>query len=129
MKEVVNGKLNERDLDELRKANLVLGSTENLNMYNEAPYFSIEKFYCEGKICGFAVIFLGHNGLESTDASLEELVYWLDDSNALYEFLRTVTDRKDFPIETESIYFDSKKFADLTPLLEDTGFSSKRIRG
>jgi len=128
MKEVVTEKLNEKDLTELSRVELILGSTEKLGLYNEAPYFSIKKFYNEGIFCGFAVIFLGYNGLTSSDASLEEIVYWIESSDLLCEFLRTINDHKDFPINIERICFDTEKFADIAGILENSGFEAIRNR-
>ena len=92
-----------------------IGNLSGLELYNEANYFIIKKFYINESLVGYGVVFLGPNGLLVNDILIEEIVYW-GDSNYLYNlifvFAKELTNSKDMPFKVNEIYFAKENFTE-----------------
>ena len=97
----------------LKKRNIIMGDTWNLNHYNEASYFRIKQFLEDGNLVGYGVIFLGYNGIESNDVSIADIAYF-GDTSQLFKFLnmfsKELIESKDLPFKVNNVYFDSEAY-------------------
>ena len=122
---IINEKFNFGELNAIYQINPFMGDIEGLSFYNNTPYFNIQKFYKEGRLCGYAVVFLGYNELTSPEASLEDVAYWAGTPEDLEEFLNKVRKARNYSIEVESICYEPDKFAHLRWLgLDKLGFKA-----
>lgn len=104
----------------LNNLNVDLGT---LKMYNKANYFVIKKVYNKDILSGYAVVFLGHNGLESNDASIEEIEAFTEES--LQILINSIKSKDGFPIFIEDIYYDPTKYSEeLNEELNKNGFNA-----
>lgn len=122
---IITEKFGKKTIKELMDKETIIGNFNLLDEYNRAPYFSIKQFIIDGNISGYAVIFWGHNSIESTDASLEDIVYCSENYAALESFLSHIASHPSYPIPIKDIYYDPEKFAEISHLLDKAGF--KRI--
>lgn len=96
---------------------------EDLNMFNESNMFTIKKLYVDNTFTGFAVFFLGYNGLESLDVSLEALYFFYPNNSLLNTFIKGIMNSESFPIPVENFYYEGNMFDEMTKgMLETNGF-------
>lgn len=118
-----------QELEMIYNSNPIMGDIDSLNEYSSAPYFNIKKFYKDETLVGYAIIFLGYNGIESNDASIEDIAYFNNDINDLKEFLKLVKNAQDYTFFINNFYFISNNIdSRICPILEELGFmeSSRR---
>lgn len=72
---IINGKFRPEELSKIYGIEPFMGNVKDLNIYNDTYGFNIQQFYNNGVLVGYAVVFLGYNGLVSSDASLEDVAY------------------------------------------------------
>lgn len=112
-----------QELEMIYNINPIMGDIDSLNEYSSAPYFNIKKFYQEDNLVGYAVIFLGYNGIESNDASIEDIAYFGNNIKDLAYFLQLVKNAKDYTFSINNFYFISSNLdARVSPILEELGF-------
>lgn len=126
---IVNSKFNPEELNRIYRIEPFIDNFKNLRVFNDTPYFNIQKFYNNGELVGYAVIFLGYNSIMSTDASLEDIVYWKGTALELEEFLNLVYKARDYVFPIENIYYDSDKInPEYTEILNRIGYKTGRSR-
>lgn len=107
---IINGKFRPEELSKIYGIEPFMGNVKDLNIYNDTYGFNIQQFYNNGVLVGYAVVFLGYNGLVSSDASLEDVAYWEGTPEQLDTFLRMVRSAKDYSLPIENFYFDPENF-------------------
>lgn len=101
---------------------------EDLNVFNESNFFTIKKIYVNEELKGYAVLFLGYNGLESTDVSLEKLSFYFPDLSLLSIFIKEVMNKESLPIPVDNFYYRRETMdVDICELLEANGFKPAGI--
>ncbi len=124
---IKTGKLEQEELKEAYNSKPQVGDNYYLNVYNEANYFVIKKFYQNDKLVGYGVIFLGHNGIENQDVAIEDIVYW-GDNEYLFPFIRRfdeeIKNSMGIPFPVNNIYYDPDKFIiEIDMTFDRAGFS------
>lgn len=110
------------DLIEIIKHNITI-DLGALKIYNEANYFIIKKVYKEGLLSGYAVAFLGHNGLDSNAASIEAMEAY--DELSLQTLIDSIKSKDGFPKFIEEFYYEPERFdEDLNMQLSANGFNA-----
>ena len=124
---VVTSKFNKEELEHILNSNPKMGNLEDLSMYNEANYFQIKQMIKENKLIGYAVIFLGYNGLESNDISIEDIAYWGKDIEYVENMSILLEEIKNshYPFPVDNIYYDDEKYYGLGLTFERLGYITK----
>lgn len=110
--DIINAKFRPDELSKIYRIEPFMGNIKDLSIYNDTYGFDIVQFYNKGLV-GYAVIFLGYNGLTSSDASLEDIVYWQGTPEELETFLRMVRSAQDYSLPIEDIYYDPENFDEM----------------
>lgn len=118
-----------QELEMIYNLNPIIGDIDSLNEYSSAPYFNIKKFYNDETLVGYAIIFLGYNGIESNDVSIEDIAYFGDNIHDLKEFLYLVKNSKDYKFPINNFYFIASNLdSRICPILEELGFTESSRR-
>jgi len=123
--EIKTEKFSESAMKAIKAVKPIIGDFDSLEEFNTMPYFTIKQFIDRGGLCGYAVFFLGYNGLESTDASLEDIAYWDENPITLERFMQRIISLPDFPIPIENFYYDPEHFGSLSNMLDSLGLKRK----
>lgn len=128
--DIINGRFGPEELSKIYKITPFIGEVKDLGIYNDTYGFNIKQFYNNGVLVGYAVVFLGYNGLVSSDASLEDVAYWQGTPEELEEFLSKVIKAQDYSFPVTNFYYDPEKFSETTcAILNRVGFKEKsRVR-
>jgi len=127
--EVVTSKFSLSECKDIMRKKAYVGDLRNLQIYNDANHFQIKKLYDNHELVGYAAIFLGYNGIESNDVSLEEIAYWGNNITILADFLTAIKNANDYIIPVENFYFNEKNFPEyLLGALNKLDFKSGRTR-
>lgn len=127
--EIITEKFVPSEYEYIMRKKTHLGDVRNLQIYNEANYFQIKKLYDNHELVGYIAIFLGYNGIESNDVSIEEIVYWGNDITILANALISIKNANDYIIPVENFYFNENNFPEyLLGAFNKLGFKSGRAR-
>lgn len=127
---IINKKFSPDELSKIYQIEPFMGDIKDLNIYNDTYGFNIQQFYNNGALVGYAAIFLGYNGLVSSDASIEDIAFWQGTPEELNTFLKMVLSAQDYSIDIKNIYYDPEHFAEsICDDLNRLGYKEKsRVR-
>lgn len=99
----------------------------------EANYFLTKKLYSkfdnEEYLSGFAIFFLGYNGLGSNDVSIEKLFVNGNNQDTFEYFVSEFMKQDGFPFPVENIYCNEERLNDMMRLvLANHGVKFSRTR-
>lgn len=97
------------EIEKIKKLKPVVGNVLDLEMYNDANYFHIIKAYQNNVLVGYGVLFLGCNGLESNDVSLEDIVYFGEPKELfkfINEFIHELIYHDNYVYKVENYYYN-----------------------
>lgn len=120
--EIKTGNLNDEELFQLSKFEQENEVIVDKDFYQEAKYFVIKRFYDKEEFLGFAVMFLGCNGLVSNDISLEHVTFLKSDMETILSCLTKLSEDRNYPITVERVLYNSEMFsASQKEILEQCG--------
>lgn len=111
--------------------NYVAFDLNEIEILNNTIGFKFYKLYVDNLLTGYAAFFLGYNGLESNDVSIEDVVYLGEPDYDDYPLVYLLYQIKSNPIlgfKIENVFYDSSKFSEMyLDVFEKLGFKSMAL--